>query len=142
MKMLGILLGVVGIIITIGALFMETSLTTETPTGLYGGTTVSQIYNLGLLQRQMMIFVTGLAIAVAGVVLAAAGVAIDTFGTRVHLAFDGQGNTSPAFAEVSETVVVPRELTPGELAERDRDLNRATFMVAGVLVAVIGAVFL
>ncbi|WP_146173351.1 hypothetical protein [Sphingomonas faeni] len=129
-------------IITFGAVFITTSVSTETPAGLYGGTTVSQIYNLGMLQRQMMVFVTGLAIAVSGVVLTAAGVGIDTIGTRVHPALAGQGDTASAVDEVSETVAVQRELTPAELSERDRDLNRATFMVAGVLVAVIGAVFL
>jgi hypothetical protein len=142
LKGLGILFIVVGVTITFGALFITTSVSTETPTGLYGSTRAGEVYNLGLLQRQMMVFITGLAISISGVVITAAGTALDTIGIRTLPTLDEARETIPANVDASEAVTVQRELTPTELAERDRDLNRATFMVAGVLVAVIGAVFL
>jgi hypothetical protein len=142
MKTGGIALLVLGTLLAIGALFMSTSVATETPTGLYGGTRFSEVYNLGLLQRQMMLFAAGLAVAVAGVVLTAAGSVIDAIGSHVPARLD-----RTEFAEGTSIAEEPgptaeRPLSPEELAERDRGLNRATFMVAGGMVAVVGIVFL
>lgn len=139
MKNLGIGLLAIGVVVTIGALFMSTSVATEPPTSYYGRTT-NEVYNLGLLQHQMMIFAAGLAMTVSGVALAAAGVVLDTLG--MHVIQNARPVPSEEAIEASPQTVAERELTPEELKERDRDLNRATFMVAGGMLAVVGIIFL
>ena len=65
MKIPGFILAGVGLVITFAAVLM--------PTTADG----SDVYNLGLLQHQMMVFAVGLAAVVAGVALAAAGAAVE-----------------------------------------------------------------
>jgi hypothetical protein len=60
----------------LGALIMSTSVSSPILTGVHGGTSIGGVYNLGLLQHQLMIFVAGLAVALSGVVIAFAGTVI------------------------------------------------------------------
>lgn len=59
-KAFGIGLLIVGMMIAIAALFMSTSVTTDTRMTYYGRTSARDVYNLGLLQHQMMVFVGGM----------------------------------------------------------------------------------
>jgi hypothetical protein len=74
MKGFGIFLLVAGSAIAAGSLLMPTTAPVEVPSGsLYGLPTRSDVYNLGLLQQQMMIFVIGCAVAVLGGTMSAVG---------------------------------------------------------------------
>lgn len=74
MKGFGFFLLVIGAAIAAGSLLMPTTAPIEVPSGsLYGLPTRPEVYNLGLLQHQMMVFVIGCAIAVLGGALAAIG---------------------------------------------------------------------
>lgn len=127
--------------IALGSLFMSTSVSADLPTS-YGGSTASQIYNLGLLQHQMMIFVTGVAAIVAGIALAAAGVVVDAVSLRVVTAPIANFQGAEATIDAVQAAAAEPELSPEDLAERDRNLNRTTFMIAAGMVAIIGIVFL
>lgn len=92
MKILGLVLSAVGVIITLTAMLM--------PTTADGG----EVYNLGLLQHQMMVFTGGLAIVVAGVALTAAGAAVD--------ALQAYARQRPAALQTSDEQISPRRTAP------------------------------
>lgn len=79
----GIWLIVIGIGVALASLLMTTSVDTSVPDAsgsLYGLslTRTENVYNLGLLQHQMMVFVAGCSIAVMGVATTAAGAVLNT----------------------------------------------------------------
>ncbi len=137
MKHYGFGLLAIGMVVAIGALFMSTSVSTETPADFYGRTTASEVYNLGLLQHQMMIFVVGLAIALAGVVLAAAGVVNDQRAPGATIPID-----QPQAQIEPRQPSVPR-FTPAEQQADNKRADRIMFLflggvaVVGLIVAVI-----
>jgi hypothetical protein len=74
MKVLGWLLVVFGLMVAVGSLLMPTTAPIEVPSAsIYGLPTRSDVYNLGLLQHQMMVFVVGCALSVLGGALAGIG---------------------------------------------------------------------
>jgi hypothetical protein len=139
-KGFGVLLTALGVVIALGALFMSTSVSSPGPTSLYGGTSVSEVYNLGLLQHQLMIFVAGLAVAVSGVVVACAGTIIE------HRAPNGiaLGSEGPPISEEprdpsSPSLPPSARFTAEEQAEANKRADRVMFLFLGG-VAVVGII--
>jgi tetrahydromethanopterin S-methyltransferase subunit B len=74
MKALGWSLVVLGLMVVVGSLMMPTTAPLDVPsTTIYGLPTRSDVYNLGLLQQQMMVFVVGCALSALGGALAGIG---------------------------------------------------------------------
>lgn len=82
MKVGGFWLIATGAVIALASLFMPTSIETSVPDiggSLYGLNLprTGNVYNLGLLQNQLMVFIAGCSIAAMGAATAAAGVVLD-----------------------------------------------------------------
>lgn len=77
MKAVGGLMALVGAIVSVASLFMDTTITTSVPSSYGYGTNTSTVHNLGLLQNQAFVFEAGLALAVAGFALLAGGLVVD-----------------------------------------------------------------
>jgi amino acid transporter len=78
MKAFGFTLAAIGALVAIGSLFLSTSVPTEVPaTELFGVTHTSEVYNLGKLQTQLLVFIGGCVIAVIGIIVGSAGVILE-----------------------------------------------------------------
>jgi hypothetical protein len=67
-----------GVLLTaLGALFMSTTVSSSVLESVQDGTSIGGVYNLGLLQHQLMIFIVGLAVALSGVFIAFTGIVIE-----------------------------------------------------------------
>jgi hypothetical protein len=79
MKAGGIWLLCIGVVVALASLLMPTAIETSVPDlggSLYGINLprTGSVYNLGLLQNQLMVFIAGCSVSLAGVILTAAGV--------------------------------------------------------------------
>ena len=81
MKGWGLALICLGALIALGSLLMTVTTPTDVPASLgsLSYSVPSNVLNLGLLQNQMMVFISGLAVALAGVVMTVGG-SIDSRG--------------------------------------------------------------
>jgi hypothetical protein len=78
MKAFGFTLAVIGSLIALGSLFLSISVPTEiNATELFGASHTSEVYNLGKLQTQLLVFIGGCAIAVIGMILGSAGLILE-----------------------------------------------------------------
>ncbi|QIG80087.1 hypothetical protein [Stakelama tenebrarum] len=72
------MLMIVGVLAGAAAFFLETSVSTYAPSSsLYGMPSVGAVNNIGLMQRQMMLFVAGAVMCLAGAIFTAAGALLD-----------------------------------------------------------------
>lgn len=124
--------------IAMAALFMSTSVTTDTSMTYYGRASARDVYNLGLLQHQLMVFVGGLGVAIAGVVVASAGTIIEHL---VPVAPTAAIKAVPPLQAADATEPAASGRTDFEIAEENRDSDRFIYLVAGCFIAVVAAAF-
>ncbi|MDR7259855.1 amino acid transporter [Sphingomonas sp. BE270] len=110
MKAFGFILAAIGALVAIGSLFLSTSVPTEVPaTELFGVSHASEVYNLGKLQTQLLVFIGGCAIAVIGIIVGSAGVIIEKV----------------ARPEAIQTLATPDVVTEARSVENSLDLPPA-----------------
>lgn len=126
MKIWGVVMITTGVAIALLSLLMTTTISTAPGGDLaeFGG---REIYNMGLIQRQLMVFLAGLALTIAGVVTAAAGAVIDAL-RPVSVA---EPAISPAVPTESGVAVVAEEA--GRVVEPNVD---KAFIWAAVAIGV------
>ncbi len=122
----------IGVLVALGSLFMETSAPVDIPaTSLYGLSTPSSVYNLGLLQDQLLVFVAGCSLAVAGAAVAAAGAVADRISPDVTPA-EPASLVPDATPEPTVMVgPVPPDPEPLDQARADSDM----YVVIGIVTA-------
>lgn len=117
MKGLGIFLLIAGALIAACSLLMPTTAPIDVPaTSLYELPTRSNVYNLGLLQQQMMVFVIGCAMAMLGGAIAAVG----HLGERLLPPageISAPATITPPAKEPEEAPRAPGEVTAGPNSE-------------------------
>jgi hypothetical protein len=110
--------------------------------GGYGGTDGGRTFNLGLLQRQELVFIGGCALFVGGCLLAGIGQLHETLINRTFR--DGPRSHAPEVGETSATV---QAAPAGEWAastytvEDDTDYKRLFIVIGGIMLALL-ALFL
>lgn len=135
MKEAGTLLLVVGAILLLVSLSMDTSVSTYIPaTSIYSPSMPSSVENVGLLQKQMMAFQAGLAAVIAGTIFLTAGFILDAIKPP---SVEGASSHPPVVSPPPEPPKMP-EQTPEELAAEERRV----WIAVGVTILVIMAVVL
>lgn len=137
MKIAGIAVAIAGLITAIIACFLPTTVSTPglgadvwAPAGRAG-----DVYNLGKLQTQMMVFVAGCMLAAAGSVVAAIGTAVE----RLSLSVTSESAGEPELQRPAVEVV--RDGAGRTEAQRSFDLllpmivGSALLMVVAIIVA-------
>ena len=124
------MMALIGAIVSVAALFMETTITTSVPSSYSYGTNTATVHNLGLLQNQAFVFEAGLALAVAGFALLAGGLVVDALkgfssGNDTQ-SFQPALSAEPANVEAGE----PAEVVEARRAKRARE-DAVLYWVAG-----------
>jgi hypothetical protein len=119
MKAAGGSLLVLGIILLLVALGMETSVSTYVPsTSIYSPSIPESVNNIGLLQKQMMTFQAGLAAILAGATFLAAGFVVEAINPPPKEA----PQPLPTFEAPPRNAELQVERTPEELAAEERQM--------------------
>ena len=128
----------IGAIVVIVSWLLPVSVSTDTPDleALRLGISLSHtadVLNIGLLQRQMIVFQSGLALAMMGAIFVGAGTIAE------HLAgssVEQEPQSAPPEAAAPATPV-PAEQTPEEIAEEAAEADRLLLKMGGAMVAII-----
>jgi len=132
MKAWGIGTLALGLVIAIGALFYDTSVATASSAIPEYGSMPTEVYNLGRLQQQLLLFISGIALSIAGLVLVAVATAIDQL-TMHTLQASPAALAEPPAIQPTVAPAAPREMSAEELAEVDKAGDTIVWIATGVV---------
>lgn len=142
MKGFGTLTAAGGAVVSVGSLFMRTSVHSDSTYNDLGFVPASDIINIGLLQNQHLVFLAGCFVFLAGVVICCTGCALDAFRDVSQLAAGlTPGIEDPAAEGYQLRIRSPADMTDDEKQAASK-ADKTIIIVAIVLgIAALIAVF-
>lgn len=138
MKLAGAILIIVGAIMALIAVMMQTSVSIDASSyASVLGSMPSEVANLGLIQRQTIALHIGLALFIGGSVLLAGGHIADSLAPRPASPDQAAAPIDPALAEIERPIAEVPLREPYEEPEWEKKLYRIGLWVIGVAAVVL-----